>query len=720
MTTAPAATLSPLERQRSPITPAGWAAIGALGLLFVLVHGTFLERLFRIVTNAKGEGFFEVLASAATESWNADWSHALVVPFISLFCIYLRRDDLAVTPRRVCFWGLPILVTGLISYVFWVHPGRNDMMQGYSMIAGLFGLVLFVLGPAMMRHLWFPIAYLVFAVKISDRLWEAIAFKLQIVAANAATVALQFFTLVFNFEVDNRGSTIVLHFMENGLPVERALNVAEACSGLRSLMAFVALGVALAFLWDRAWWQRLIMIAMAVPIAIAVNVGRVTALGLLSLIDEKYTRGDFHTMIGMFMLVPAAFLFLLLGWILDRVIVREETDDDATGDAARGRNLPSHRDADAEPARPFTNGRAALPAGALAAATGALAALVAGGLYLAMLSVGAPRLDFLPGHYVTLAGNMLVKMALLAGPGALAATAVCVVGWFLLNSLRRRGAGTLIPAAAMAGALMLTVFIGQQVAVAKSGLVLIKLGVPLRHPLVLLPAEVNEWKLVREDPPLSPEVLETLGTEQYISRVYEDTTWPEREPGRYVRLHVAYYTGTTDTVPHVPDRCFIAGGVAGLDKGIAQLNLSGDYHADEIDGGYLHPVQLRRQGLTQPPARVPATEFDATYFTFGDPNGGQAHNVLYFFAANGKFLPTPDHVRFSGFEPTDKYSYYCKIEVQLMGMADSDAAAGRASAVLSDLLPEIMACLPDWVDVKAGRWPAESQAPAAEPSLTAR
>ena len=92
------------------------------------------------------------------------------------------------------------------------------------------------------------------------------------------------------------------------------------------------MGVALAFLWDRAWWQRLVMISMAIPIALAVNIGRVTALGLIYLVDKRYAQGDFHIFVGMLMLIPAAGLFLLLGWVLDQIIVRDEHE----GDAGRG------------------------------------------------------------------------------------------------------------------------------------------------------------------------------------------------------------------------------------------------------------------------------------------------------------------------------------------------------------------------------------------------
>lgn len=79
--------------------------------------------------------------------------------------------------------------------------------------------------------------------------------------------------------------------------------------------------------------------------------------------------------------------------------------------------------------------------------------------------------------------------------------------------------------------------------------------------------------------------------------------------------------------------------------------------------------------------------------------------MIYFFAANGRFLATPDHVRLQGFDLADRYSYYCKIEVGVHLVKDPEQAVELAGRFLSELLPEIMTCLPDWVDVLEGRWP---------------
>src|SRR5690606_38375627 len=111
--------------------------------------------------------------------------------------------------------------------------------------------------------------------------------------------------------------------------------------------------------------------------------GRVTALGLLHLIDPKYATGDFHTFIGLLMLIPAAGAFLLLGWILDRIIIREEGAEEEEEAAPRP---PSA--APAPVAEPMTGREVAgLAGGAIA---GAVIALLAAAVYNGMLGTRSP------------------------------------------------------------------------------------------------------------------------------------------------------------------------------------------------------------------------------------------------------------------------------------------------------------------------------------------
>lgn len=682
MTSTPVTTFADARTSPPLLSRSGWVWTGIVGLLFILVHHVFLERMLRIATNN-------------FKGIDPNWGHILAVPVIAGLFIYQHRENLLAQPRRLCWWGLFPFFAGLFGYAVGIYPGQNNMIQGYSMILTLFGLVLFLLGPASMRVLWFPILFLTFAVKISDRIWEQVAWQLQQVAAKGATLALQFFAVFLDFNVNNSGSTLQLSFLRDGVLVSEGLNVAEACSGLRMLMAFLALAVAMAFLFDRTWWQRLIMVLMAVPIAVAVNVARVTILGLLYLVDPVLAQGSFHTFIGMLMLIPAAMLFMLLGWILDQVIIR-----DAEPALRQTRSLKPLGEGMLPSAAEMTR---ALPVGLV---IGIVATLLAGAVYAGMFMLPAPQVS-LPA-LPTMVTQGLTNVVWLVAPAALVGTlaAVALVGLALASKWGKAPARRAVVIGGFVGAVLLTAFISQKAVVAHAQFVLIKEAVPLRKPLIVVPTTVGTWQLFREDPPLAVEMLEALGTESYISRIYEDVAWPASEPGRLARVHVAYYTGTPDTVPHVPDRCFVAGGMEGLAKDETTLTLSGDLYRPEKDSeGYIYPAHLN--GRT----RVPSLSIPATRFTYAaERDSDRVENVLYFFVANGKFLPDPDQVRLQGFDPKDRYSYYCKVEVQMLGVADKQLAQERAEALLSQVLPEILACLPDWTDVTEGRWPANNNA----------
>ncbi len=664
---SPAAQL-PSNVDGSPlISPTGWAWIAVLTALFVVLYRNFLWRMGMI----------------ATGEWGGDWSHALIVPLISVYFIHQSKGRLLATPYRVYWPGLVVLFMGIFAFAWCIYPVRNDMLQGYSMIVSLFGLVLFLTGPKAMGVLWFPILYLSLGVKISERIWEQIAWQLQLIAAKSSTLVMQGLW----FDVSVRGSTIELTFMRGGQWVVEKLNVAEACSGLRMLMAFIALGAAMAFLVERAWWKRIIMVALAVPIAVLVNVGRVTAVALLTIVKKEMATGDFHIFVGMVMLIPAAGLFMLVGWILDNAVIEESREAP-----------PKAEPADTPPPNPPARlGWLSVLKGI---SIGAALTLIAGLEYGLLLTINRPE---------DLFGGVLTSQS---ATGLFVGGLVLLAGgfWLVRRQTRSTGAasfGSHRPLAmGVAAGVLAAAVLGLNGVVKATRIVLIKQPVPMRIPLFPLPDRIGKWEKEHDDDSLSAEALEALGTRQYLSRVYRDTSAADRGAESMVRLHVAYYTGTPDTVPHVPDRCFVAGGLDRIGIGQTSLNLSGQSYREK-GADWWAPSQLNREGV-----RIPETDFDATIFTFAHPDSPSYHaNVVYFFVANGKFLPTPEHVRVGAFDLRDRYSYYCKVEVGLFGVSDPQAASKRASEFLSDVLPEIMACLPDWEDVKAGRWPAQAGSP---------
>ena len=121
-----------------------------------------------------------------------NWSFAFAIPLISAFFIYRDKEKLMSMQPRVCLWGLLPMMAGMVGYVMAITPVRNDMIQGYCMVLSLFGMVLFLLGPRVMRVTWFSILYLAVGVKVSQSLWGAFAEHMQNYASHGAGVCVGF------------------------------------------------------------------------------------------------------------------------------------------------------------------------------------------------------------------------------------------------------------------------------------------------------------------------------------------------------------------------------------------------------------------------------------------------------------------------------------------------------------------------------------------------
>jgi exosortase len=258
----------------------------------------------------------------------ADWGHTLIVPAISGYFVYARRAELLAAPAKACWIGAPIVVVGVALYVattfgppsFVLHHNARGISIGITLI----GTVLMLLGWRMTKILMFPILYWVaFGQSISERLLQKVTEDMQDWSAVGAHVMLA----ISGVDVERSGN--VLTVFVNGVPNQ--LNVAEACSGMRMLVAFIALGVLIAYTGLPRFWQRAVLVLAGFPVALGVNVLRVFTLGILSLYDANFAAGDFHSFIGLVWLLPALVLYLGVMWFLRNLFVEDAARASAPG-----------------------------------------------------------------------------------------------------------------------------------------------------------------------------------------------------------------------------------------------------------------------------------------------------------------------------------------------------------------------------------------------------
>lgn len=236
-----------------------------------------------------------------------------------------------------------------------------------------------------------------------------------------------------------------------------------------------------------------------------------------------------------------------------------------------------------------------------------------------------------------------------------------------------------------------------------------------------LPRETPGWTQVGSDRTLSKDIVDTLGTENYLSRTYE-----RREPGPdgqtiRLELHAAYYTDDIDTVPHVPERCFVGGGlekgdfsnVVGLPVDTSRWRPDRTIGTDDPDivgeQGVIYKVRTLpgyRTSYAEPrlPAGVgPDNPIPFRVSQFIRPSGGSLY-AGYFFIANGRAVGRAEGVRLMSFDLKSEYAYYAKVQTtSITGVGSAEEHADYSGELIGELLPEIMLCVPDWVDVQTGR-----------------
>jgi exosortase len=530
----------------------------------------------------------------------ADWGHTLVIPFIAGYFVWLCRGKLLREPFRHAWSGIVLIFIGLGWYTLCAlgpTAMHHHNLMGLGVGCTLVGICLYLFGWRAMLYLWFPLAYLfVFGQSISDRFMEIVTFKLQDIASVGSYYGLTFLGL----DVTRSGNTLEILYSDKTYP----LNIAEACSGMRMLMAFLALGVAMAYTGLPHLWQRISLVIFALPTAVFVNILRVMTLGLLSIADSGFAAGDFHTFVGALWLIPAFLIYLGIVWILKNLVIEDgELDEEE----------PEHSTIQ------FTG---------------------------------------------SATKNFLVAVVILAVSA-----------------------------------------VGLQVGVSALNVYLKKIPVYPRKDFASISTVVEGWKRLGEDVRFDAAGVEALGTELYLSRGYKNTQLGVPP----IQLHIAYYTGQVDAVPHVPDRCMVAGGYAPLTAEPITLSMEIDkenWVADsnvELDG-VPYPVIEESITLDGEPSliRMPVGDFEMRTTQFSHPSLGDDQVVAgYFFVANGKTTAYPERIRMLAFDRSSQYAYYCKIQITTRGgpQYSLEEFNAVASDFVSEALPEIMKCLPDWAEV---------------------
>lgn len=259
---------------------------------------------FALLANLVGWLYRPVLVDLTRQWWDdANYSHGFLIPVMSLYFVWERRQRLWAHPLAPSLLGLPLLIAGVTLFLLG-NVAAELFTTRVSLLVILAGLILYLSGGQHLRTLAFPILYLLFMIPIPAILFNAVAFPLQLFAARTATASLQ----LMNIPVLREGNLISL--------ANTTLEVAEACSGIRSLITLLALAVTYAYFTQRDLWRLVVLALSSVPIAIVANAARVTGTGVLAhFFGDDVAQSFFHTFSG-WLVFGVAFLLLLAGGVV--------------------------------------------------------------------------------------------------------------------------------------------------------------------------------------------------------------------------------------------------------------------------------------------------------------------------------------------------------------------------------------------------------------------
>lgn len=229
---------------------------------------------------------------------HSDSSHGILVPFICGYLVWQKRLSLRESDYRPSVWGAVILGLSLAVYLI-AYAGGVNVVARTMIVTSLFGMLLFTLGKKAGRILWFPVFFLLFMVPVPDTLLLMVSFPLQMFATKVSHFLIQAFSIP-SYREGN-----MLYFAQT------QLEVAEACSGIRSIVSYVMLSFLFAYMMggDRHW-KRCVIVLSAIPLALFSNILRVTGTGILAhFYGASVARGFLHEFSGM---IVFAFGFILL------------------------------------------------------------------------------------------------------------------------------------------------------------------------------------------------------------------------------------------------------------------------------------------------------------------------------------------------------------------------------------------------------------------------
>ena len=264
----------------------------------------------------------------ARASWNnPQYSHGWLVPLFSVAMLFWWRQPVPPVGASARIAGLTLRVASFAMRLL-VARYRIITIDMYTFVPAVAGVFLLGGGWSLFRWACAPIAFLIFMYPLPDEATRYLLGPRQTMATIVSTYAIQ----TLGIDAFREGNQIVVG--------EAHLGVVDACSGLRMLTIFIAMSVAIAMLADSEWWEKMLVVASAVPIALIVNAIRITLTGAMYTVNPELAEKIFHDWAGYFMMPLALGMLYLEQRLLGMVFVADDTSLSTLAPTARPAGAP--------------------------------------------------------------------------------------------------------------------------------------------------------------------------------------------------------------------------------------------------------------------------------------------------------------------------------------------------------------------------------------------
>ncbi len=273
-----------------------------IGIIFLLFH-----MLGNTVTNVESRSAFHWMFARwkDTVSFGADYSHGYFIPFVSLGILWFKRKEIFSVEKKVDARGLAIVVLALA--IHWLGAKmQQTRFSLMSLVLLSWGIPFYLFGWQLAKKLIFPCAYLTFCIPLN--FMDVIAFPLRMLSTKMAVGMLG----GLGIEVSRVGTAILIPSMPTGM------DVADPCSGLRSLLAMTALTAVYAYFTQRTLVRQWVLFAASIPLAVIGNISRIVTIAVVSeAVGGKVALGLYHDYSGYILFTASITAMVLIGSLLN-------------------------------------------------------------------------------------------------------------------------------------------------------------------------------------------------------------------------------------------------------------------------------------------------------------------------------------------------------------------------------------------------------------------